>query len=53
MRGLFGVLRSSQEGTNFTLVDAMVSSGIREARKEIGLAQPRWSKKFGGFRYIG
>ena len=27
------------------------SSGIREARKEIGSAQPRWSKKFGGLRY--
>ena len=25
------------------------SSGIREARKEIGSAQPRWSKKLGGF----
>ena len=30
-----------------------LSSGICEARKEIGLAQPRWSKKFGGLRYIG
>ena len=29
------------------------SSGIREARKEIGSAQPRWSKKLGRFRYIG
>ena len=29
------------------------SSGIREARKEIGLTQPRWSKKLGGLRYIG
>ena len=29
------------------------SSGIREARKEIGSAQPRWGKKFGGLRYIG
>ena len=29
------------------------SSGIREARKEIGLAQPCWSKKLGGLRYIG
>ena len=29
------------------------SSGIREARKEIGSAQPRWSKKLGGLRYIG
>ena len=29
------------------------SSGIWEARKEIGLAQPRWSKKLGGLRYIG
>ena len=29
------------------------SSGIREARKEIGSAQPRWSKKFGGLRYTG
>ena len=29
------------------------SSGIWEARKEIGLAQPRWSKKFGGLRYTG
>ena len=28
------------------------SSGIREARKEIGSAQPRWSKKLGGLRYI-
>ena len=26
------------------------SSGIREARKEIGSAQPRWSKKLGGRR---
>ena len=30
-----------------------LSSGIREARKEIVLAQPRWSKKLGGLRYIG
>ena len=29
------------------------SSGIREARKEIGSAQPRWSKNFGGLRYTG
>ena len=29
------------------------SSGIQEVRKEIGLAQPCWSKKLGGFRYIG
>ena len=29
------------------------SSGIREAIKEIGLEQPRWSKKFGGLRYTG
>ena len=29
------------------------SSEIREARKEIGLAQARWSKKLGGLRYIG
>ena len=28
------------------------SSRIREARKEIGSTQPRWSKKFGGLRYI-
>ena len=28
------------------------SSGIREARKEIGSAQPRWSKKLGRLRYI-
>ena len=28
------------------------SSGIREARKEIGSTQPRWSKKLGGLRYI-
>ena len=27
------------------------SSGIQEARKEIGSAQPRWSKKLGGPRY--
>ena len=30
-----------------------LSSGIWEVRKEIGLAQPRWSKKLGGFKYIG
>ena len=29
------------------------SSGIREARKEIGSAQSHWSKKLGGLRYIG
>ena len=29
------------------------SSRIREARKEIGSAQPRWRKKIGGLRYIG
>ena len=29
------------------------SSGIWEVRKEIGSAQPRWSKKLGGLRYIG
>ena len=29
------------------------SSGIREVRKEIGSAQPRWSKKLGGLRYTG
>ena len=31
----------------------MVYSGIREVRKEIGSAQPCWSKKLGGLRYIG
>ena len=29
------------------------SSEIQEARKEIGSAQPRWSKKLGRLRYIG
>ena len=29
------------------------SSGIRETRKEIGSAQPHWSKKLRGLRYIG
>ena len=29
------------------------SSEIQEARKEIGSAQPRWSKKLGELRYIG
>ena len=29
------------------------SSGIQEVRKEIGSAQPHWSKKLGGLRYIG
>ena len=29
------------------------SSGIREARKEIGSAQPRWSNKLGGLRCTG
>ena len=29
------------------------SSGIWEARKEIGSVQPRWSKKLGGLRYTG
>ena len=29
------------------------SSGIWEARKEIGSAQSHWSKKLGGLRYIG
>ena len=29
------------------------SSGIWEARKEIGSAQPRWNKKLGRLRYIG
>ena len=29
------------------------SSGIREARKEIGLAQPRWSKKLERLTYVG
>ena len=29
------------------------SSRIWEARKELGSGQPCWSKKFGGFRYIG
>ena len=29
------------------------SSRIWEARKEIGSAQPRWSKKLGGLKYIG
>ena len=28
-----------------------LSSGIREARKEIGSMQPRWSKKLRGLRY--
>ena len=28
------------------------SSGIREARKEIGSAQSHWSKKLEGLRYI-
>ena len=30
-----------------------LSRGIWEARKEIGLAQPRWSKKLGGLRFTG
>ena len=29
------------------------SSEIREAKTEIGSAQPRWSKKLGGLRYTG
>ena len=29
------------------------SNGIREARKEIGSAQPRWSKKLRGLKYTG
>ena len=29
------------------------SSGIWEARKEIGSAQSRWSKKLGKLRYTG
>ena len=29
------------------------SSGIQEARKEIGSTQPRWSKELGRLRYIG
>ena len=29
------------------------SNGIQEARKEIGLVQSRWSKKFGGLRCTG
>ena len=29
------------------------SSGIREARKEIGSAQPCWSKKFEGLGALG
>ena len=29
------------------------SSEIREVRKEIGSAQPRWSKKLRGLRYTG
>ena len=35
------------------MADAMDYSGIRYTRKEKGSAQPRWSKKFGGLRYIG
>ena len=30
-----------------------LNNGIREARKEIGSAQSRWSKKLGRLRYIG
>ena len=29
------------------------SSGIQEARKEKGSAQPCWSKRLRGLRYIG
>ena len=29
------------------------SSGIWEDRKEIGSAQPRWSKKLRGLKYAG
>ena len=29
------------------------SSGIREARKEIGLAQPRWSRSLEGLGTLG
>ena len=29
------------------------SNRIQEARKEIGSAQPHWSKKIAGLRYIG
>ena len=49
----FWCLGSSQEGTNSYWLMLWSSSGIREARKEIGLAQPHWSKKLGGLRYIG
>ena len=51
VRGLFSVLESSQEETNLHWLMLWSNSGIQEARKEIGLAQPRWSKKLGRLRY--
>ena len=53
MRGLFGVLGSSEEGTNLHWLMLWSSGEIWKARKEIGSTQPRWSKKLGGLRYTG
>ena len=53
MRGLFGALEVVRKEPISHWLTLWLSSGIRETRKEIGSAQPRWSKKLGGLRSIG
>ena len=53
VRELFGVWEAVRKEPISHWLMLWSSSGIWEARKEIGSAQLRWSKKLGGLRYIG
>ena len=53
MRRSFGAKGSSLEGTNgyWLMLWAIAESGKLEKKKVS--AQPRWSRKLGGLRYLG
>ena len=53
MRELFGVWEAVRKEPILHWLMLWLSSGIREARKEIGSAQPRWSKKLEGLGTLG
>ena len=52
VRELFGAWEAVRKEPILHWLMLWLSSGIREVKKEIGSAQPRWSKKLGEFRYI-
>ena len=53
VRELFGVREAVRKEPISHWLMLWSSSGIQKARKEIGSAQPRWSKKFERLRYTG